>query len=189
MVDQAQAFLSALAGEWRGEGEGEWPSEPPFRYLEHASFLRAGRPFLSYSQRTFGLPAGEPRHQEVGYLRVGGDGEIEWLVVQPTGFAEISRGRPLSRPIDGPGDRSENREAGDAAGGVCRFELSCSESPLLRAPHAIPVRSLRRQLVLLGDRLEYTLEIAVGDEPLSPHLRARLERVSDTRADRAEIEL
>lgn len=187
MLDPARAFLAALAGEWHGEGEGQWPSDPPFRYREQASFRRTGRPFLSYSQTTVGLPGGEPRHQEVGYLRVGGDGEIEWLVVQPTGFAEISRGRPLHRPIDEPGRLTP--AGGDGPPEARHFELSCAESPLLRAPHALPVRSLRRRLVLLGDQLEYTLEIAVGDEPLSPHLRARLARLPDTPANQSEIEL
>lgn len=187
MSELARAFLAALAGEWRGEGEGQWPSDPPFRYREDASFRGSGRPFLVYSQTTVGLPRGEPRHQEVGYLRVGGDGEIEWLVVQPTGFAEISRGRPLRRPSGelGPPTSAD----GDASLEASHFELACSESPLLRSPYALPVRSLRRRLVVLGDHLEYTLEIAVGDEPLSPHLRARLERLPDPPAIQAEIDL
>ncbi|MDJ1371856.1 hypothetical protein C7K25_10840, partial [Gulosibacter molinativorax] len=58
--------LAGLIGEWRGTGQGDYPTIPSFRYLEELSFHDIGTPFLVYTQRTWGQH-GQPMHTETGY--------------------------------------------------------------------------------------------------------------------------
>ena len=52
--------LAELLGDWRGEGEGQWASGEPFRYLEWVTFGHNGKPFVSYAQRTTAADDGSP---------------------------------------------------------------------------------------------------------------------------------
>lgn len=151
-------FLAPLVGRWTGEGAGQWPAEPRFRYREEVSFLPTGKAFLAYQQRTWALDDARPLHGEVGYLRAAGAGDVELLVVQPTGFAEI--------------------HVGTFAGG----ELVVRLAELTRAPTALPVTAVERRASVAGDLLDYRLRIAMNGEPLADHLRGRLVRDSASEA-------
>jgi len=85
--------VAFLLGTWRGEGEGQYPTIKPFRYREEIRFTHNGKPFLIYTQRTEAIDTGQPLHGEAGYLRLVGDGRLEFVIAQPIGFAEISLGR------------------------------------------------------------------------------------------------
>src|SRR5205085_3544981 len=82
--------VAFLLGTWRGEGEGEYPTIKPFRYREEVRFSHNGKAFLIYSQRTEAIDSDQPMHAETGYLRVVGDDQVEFVIAQPIGFAEIS---------------------------------------------------------------------------------------------------
>jgi hypothetical protein len=99
-LNPALAPVAFLLGTWRGEGEGQFPSIKSFRYREEIRFTHNGKPFLIYSQRTESIDTRQPMHGEAGYLRLVGDGRVEFVIAQPIGFAEISLGRVDGQRID-----------------------------------------------------------------------------------------
>jgi hypothetical protein len=144
--------VAFLLGTWRGEGEGQYPSIPPFRYREEIRFSHNGKPFLIYTQRTEAIDSGQPMHGEAGYLRLVGEGRVEFVIAQPIGYAEISIGR-----VEGQ-----------------RIDVECTN--VARTPTAKPVTAISRSLWLDGDTLRYELKMAMEDVPLARHLVASFSR-------------
>ena len=142
-----------LLGTWRGEGEGQYPSIQPFRYREEIRFSHNGKPFLIYAQRTEAIDTGQPMHGEAGYLRLVGEGRVEFVIAQPIGYAEISLGR-----VDGQ-----------------RIDVECAS--VARTPTAKPVTSISRSLWLEGDTLRYELRMGMEGIPLARHLVASFRKV------------
>jgi THAP4-like, heme-binding beta-barrel domain len=141
-----------LLGVWRGEGEGQYPTIRPFRYREEIRFSHNGKPFLIYAQRTEAIDTGQPMHGEAGYMRLVGDGRVEFVIAQPIGYAEISLGR-----VDGQ-----------------RVDVECTS--VGRTPTAKPVTSISRSLWLEGGILRYELKMGMEGTPLARHLRASFRR-------------
>jgi THAP4-like, heme-binding beta-barrel domain len=141
-----------LLGVWRGEGAGQYPTIRPFRYREEIRFSHNGKPFLIYTQRTEAIDTGQPMHGEAGYMRLVGDGRVEFVIAQPIGYAEISLGR-----VDGQ-----------------RVDVECTS--VGRTPTAKPVTSISRSLWLEGDTLRYELKMGMEGQPLARHLTASFRR-------------
>jgi hypothetical protein len=144
--------VAFLLGTWRGEGEGQFPTIKPFRYREEIHFTHNGKAFLIYTQRTESLDTGLPMHAEVGYLRLVGDGRVEFIIAQPIGFAEISLGR-----VDGQ-------------------RIDVDSATVGRTPTAKPVTSISRSLWLEAEVLRYELRMGMEGTALAQHLRASLRR-------------
>ena len=89
------APLAHLLGTWEGSGEGSYPTIEAFTYVERLTFGHAGKPFVSYAQRTWDPVTRAPMHTETGYLRVtasdhqAGPPGVEMVVAQPTGVTEV----------------------------------------------------------------------------------------------------
>ena len=145
--------VAFLLGTWRGEGEGQYPTIEPFRYREEIRFSHNGKAFLIYTQRTEAIDTSQPMHGEAGYLRLVGDGRVEFVIAQPIGFAEISLGR-----VEGQ-----------------RIDVECTS--VGRTPTAKPVTSISRSLWLDGDALRYELKMGMEAVPLARHLVATFRRV------------
>lgn len=163
---------TALVGTWVGRGEGSYPTIETFAYDETVDIATvAGKPFLTYAQRTSHPHTGAPMHSEVGYLRFpdfadtgpgavgGGTGAAELVVAQPTGVTECHRGTVVN-----DGDTVVIDLASTSVG--------CT-------PSAREVTAVRRRLVVTGDALAYELWMAAVGQPDTLHLRARLERRRD----------
>jgi hypothetical protein len=148
--------LAGLVGVWTGTGEGHYPTIAPFSYREEITFAHDGRPVLRYAQRTWRTDADTPMHVETGYLRAPVDGTAEFIVAQPTGFAEAAvlavRVEGGSLVLDGP------------------------RTALLRTPSAKEVLDVRRRFLLEGDRLSYDLWMTYAGSIDEHHLRAVLQR-------------
>ena len=149
------APLAFLLGTWRGEGQGRYPTIAGFAYGEEIAFTHVGKPFLAYRQRTWALDDQRPLHAETGYLRRTADGVLEWLLVHPTGIAEIELGRQEGTT------------------------LRLRSSDVVATPTAKRVDELTRELVVEGDELRYELHMAAVGQPLTFHLSATLRRVPD----------
>jgi hypothetical protein len=152
-LNPALTPVAFLLGTWRGEGEGQYPSIKSFRYREEIRFAHNGKPFLIYTQRTEAIETGQPMHGEAGYMRLVGDGRVEFVIAQPIGYAEISLGR-----VDGQ-----------------RIDVECAS--VSRTPTAKPVTSISRSLWMEGETLRYELKMGMEGAPLAPHLTASFRRV------------
>lgn len=148
----AAACLAPLVGRWAGQGKGLWPAHPVFRFREEVTFTATGKAFLTYQQRTYALDDGRGLHVECGYLRAVGGQQVEFLIVQPTGFTEIHTGT------------------------MTPHGLSLQLADLSPSPSALPVTDLHRSIAVDGEVLTYVLRLAMHREPLADHLSGRLLR-------------
>lgn len=151
----AIAPVAFLLGTWRGEGSGEYPTIRPFRYREEIRFWHTGKAFLAYTQRTEAADDGRPLHAEMGYLRITGANEVEFVIAQPIGVAEIEVGSVGDRRID------------------------LHSHTVARTPTAKNVTALARSFWMEGDTLRYEVRMALDGGPLLHHLAASFTRNPD----------
>lgn len=146
--------LAMLLGTWRGEGQGHYPTIAGFTYGEEARFWHAGKPVMSYQQRTWSLADGTPLHSEMGYLRPQPDGTVELVIAHSFGIVEISTGRADGR------------------------HLVLETAALVPTGSAKRVDALARSYEMAPDELSYELAMAYGGHALQPHLSAKLVRAA-----------
>lgn len=146
--------VAALLGTWKGEGAGSYPTIKDFTYQEEVTFTDVGKPFLHYVQRTWS-PTGAPMHTETGYLRVPGDGTVEFVLAQPTGQTELCEGNVLA----------------EADSVVLDMRAS-----LLNSATAKQVSSTHRRYEFVGDTVTATFAMAAVGQPMTHHLRSQLRR-------------
>ncbi|KAA0919379.1 FABP family protein [Dietzia sp. ANT_WB102] len=146
--------VAALLGTWKGEGAGSYPTIDDFTYTEEITFTDVGKPFLHYVQRTWG-PTGSPMHTETGYLRVPGDGTVEFVLAQPTGQTELCEGAVV------------------AEADTLVLDL---QSRVHNSATAKQVDSTHRRYEVIGDRITTTFAMAAVGQPLTHHLASELRR-------------
>ena len=151
--------LSFLLGEWRGLGVVGYPSMTESRFEQELSFTTDGRPFLTYSSRTWLLDDDgnrlRPSSAESGFWRPGeNERDVEVVLSNPTGIAEVYDGEVVFRKI-------ELRTIG-----------------IGRTPTAKEVTGLHRLYGLVdnGD-LAYAVDMKAVGHDLQPHFSALLSRV------------
>ena len=149
--------LEPLLGTWAGTGSGEYPTIEPFGYREEVTFGHSGKPFLTYSQKTWATDDGRPLHTETGYLRLSAPDQIELMLAQPTGITEISSGQIV---FDGS-----------------TMEIDLLSTVVGLSPSAKEVSTVARWVRVDGDELTYRLRMAAVAQPLQHHLAATLHRV------------
>ncbi len=151
------ALHAPLLGTWRGPGKGSYPTIDDFDYLEELSFSHVGKPFIVMGQRSRDPLTSEPLHAEAGYLRAVGQGQLEFVVAQPSGIVEVSSGSV----------------AASADGLVIELQtlsVGCT-------PEAKQVTSVKRRMQLQDDTLVSELWMAaVGESELIHHVRSELRR-------------
>ena len=150
------AALGPLLGEWTGPGHGSYPSIEDFDYIDTIHFGHAGKPFLTYAQRSVHAGDGRALHVETGYLRPAGPGRVELLVAQPTGIVEVDEGT-----LDTADDALEIRLGSRFVG---------------LTSNAKEVTSVERTFNLDGSVLRTTLAMAAVGHPLTHHLASELRR-------------
>jgi THAP4-like, heme-binding beta-barrel domain len=144
--------LSFLLGRWRGEGRGGYPTIDDFGYQDELEFAHVGKPFLSYTQRTW-LPDGLASHSEMGYLRPQPEGRLELVLAQPGGRVEVDEGMLRGT----------------------HFELTSTVMAHTRS--AKEVTEVRRVLDVDNGVMRYQVEMAAVGQPRRFHLEAELRRV------------
>ncbi|MDG2113046.1 MAG: FABP family protein [Actinomycetota bacterium] len=149
--------LRPLLGTWRGRGSGHYPTIDDFEYLEEISFGHVGKPFVAYGQKTRDATTELPLHAEQGYFRPDGEGNVELVLVQPSGIIEIHTGSVA--PIEG---------------GV---ELVLHTVHVATSPTAKDVTEVGRVITVKGETLMYDLSMAAVGLELQHHLNATLQRV------------
>lgn len=90
-------ILTLLAGTWKGEGRGEFPTVTSFDYRETLTFTRRNEKILSYEQRTQKHYDGQTEylesHWENGFLRILENGDLELVNTQSSGRGEALVGQ------------------------------------------------------------------------------------------------
>jgi hypothetical protein len=167
----ALAPLAWLIGRWEGAGVLGYPTMEEAQFGQEVEFSHDGRPFLSYTSRTWRLDAEgnqvEPLATETGYWRpvpaaegadeVPADGvpsaELEVLIVHPTGIAEIYLGQVKGARID------------------LQTDL------VARTSTAKEYTAATRLYGLVESDLLWALDVAAEGQPLQSQASARLKRV------------
>jgi THAP4-like, heme-binding beta-barrel domain len=152
------APVSFLLGRWEGAGVGGYPTIESFRFGQEITFSHIGKPFLIYSSRTWLLDEDgnliRPAHTETGYWRPQPDGQIEVVLAQPTGIAEIYLGE------------------------ITGTKVELSTDAVVRTATAKEVTAGHRLYGLIGADLGWAYDMAAMGQPLQPHLSAQLKRTS-----------
>lgn len=149
---------SFLLGRWEGAGVGGYPTIESFRFGQEITFSHIGKPFLIYSSRTWLLDEDghliRPSHTETGYWRPQPGGQIEVVLAQPTGIAEIYVGE------------------------ISGSKVELSTDVVARTATAKDVTAGHRLYGLIGADLGWAFDMAAMGQPLQPHLSAQLKRTS-----------
>lgn len=146
--------LARLAGTWRGDGRGCYPTIADFTYTDELAFTDLGKPFLHFVQRTW--IDGEPRHTETGYWRMPDPAAVEVVISLASGQAE--RGSGTCRTDED---------------GALVIE---TDSSVQNTPTAKQVDRIVRRLRVEGDRLHYEVLMEAVGEGLALHLSSDLTR-------------
>ena len=152
------APLAFLLGRWEGAGVGGYPTIESFQFGQEISFSHNGKPFLSYTSRTWRLDAeghiGQPLATEAGFWRPQPEGKVELLLAHPTGITEIYLGEVSGHRID------------------------LATDVVARTSSAKEVTAGRRLYGLIGDDLGWAYDLAAVGQPLQSHISAQLKRVT-----------
>jgi hypothetical protein len=158
-IHQDIASLEFLIGTWEGGGVGIYPTIADFAYREEITFVAPpGKPFLHYSQKTWRAgdhpDAGTPLHTECGYVRPTESGGAELVVAQPSGIVEVHSGS-----VDGSA-------------------VSFTSDLVAMTRTAKEVKSVDRNIRVVGDELTYEMWMGAVGQPHQLHLKASLARTS-----------
>jgi hypothetical protein len=149
--------VSFLLGRWEGAGVVGYPTIESAQFGQEVSFGHNGKPFLIYSSRTWLLDEegniGRPLAMETGFWRPQPDGQLEVLLVHPTGICEIYLGEIAGTRID------------------------LATDAVVRTATAKEVTAGRRLYGLIGADLGYAYDLAAVGQPLQSHVSAQLKRV------------
>lgn len=155
--------LAWMVGTWAGVGVVGYPTmTEELRFGQEVVFAHDGRPFLSYTSRTWLLDdAGQqvrPMATETGFWRPAGDAEgggtaLEVLLVHPTGIAEIYVGK-----VDGP-------------------RVTLETDVVARTVTSKEYSAATRMYGLVESDLLWVMDMAAVGTPLTSHASARLKRV------------
>ena len=162
--------LSWLIGTWVGVGVVGYPTMDEAQFGQEMSFTTDGRPFLTYTSRSWLLDAdGErirPTGTESGFWRPRPDNKVEVLLAHPTGFAEVYYGDITVTGIL------------DARNTGARVELATDV--VARTESAKHYTAATRLYGLVDGELLWRYDMAAVGEPLTAHLSGRLQKVQDT---------
>ncbi len=149
--------LAWLVGRWEGAGVLGYPTIESRNFGQELTVSHDGRGFLEWQSRSWLLDEhGELVRRsatELGFIRPAGDGEIELLLVHPTGILELYYGT-----VDGP-------------------RISLLTDGVIRSASAKEYSAARRLYGLVDSELFWVMDMAAVGQPLQSHLSAQLKRV------------
>ncbi len=162
--------LSWLIGLWVGVGTGQYPDIEDFRFGQELAFSTDGRPFLSYTSRSWLLDEDgnrvKPLASESGFLRPRPDNTVEMQLAHASGYAEIWYGKIEVTGI----------EQAKITGARAEFRTDL----VARTESAKEYVEGHRLYGLVDGRLLWTFDMSAMGKPLSNHLAATLHPVEES---------
>lgn len=152
------APLAWLLGRWEGAGVVGYPTIESANFGQEIEVSHDGRPFLTWQSRSWLLDDDgqkvRPLATELGFWRLGEDGDVELLLTHPTGIVELYYGKAEPAKI-------ELRTDG-----------------VLRSPSAKEYNAGHRLYGLVNSNLMWAMDMAAVGQPLQSHVSAELKRVA-----------
>ncbi|HEY9495587.1 MAG TPA: FABP family protein [Intrasporangium sp.] len=150
--------LAWLIGRWEGAGVLGYPTIESAHFGQEIEVTHDGRAFLKWESRAWILDSatGErvrPAAVESGFWRPLPDGEVELLLVHPTGILEMYYG--TMEPA--------------------RIQLKTDG--VMRSPRAKEYNAATRMYGLVDSQLMWAMDMAAVGQELQSHLSATLKRV------------
>ncbi|MDO8732399.1 MAG: FABP family protein [Actinomycetota bacterium] len=162
--------LSWLIGRWVGVGTGQYPTIEDFRFGQELAFSTDGRPFLTYTSRSWLLDEDgnrvKPLAAESGFLRPGPGNTVEMQLSHSTGYSEIWYGKIEVTGI----------EQAQITG--ARAELRTDL--VARTESAKEYVEGHRLYGLVDGRLLWTFDMSAMGQPSSNHLAATLHPIEES---------
>ena len=150
--------LAWLIGRWEGAGVLGYPTIESAHFGQEIEVTHDGRPFLKWESRAWILDSatGErvrPAAVESGFWRPLPDGEVELLLVHPTGILEMYYGT------------------------VEPAKIRLKTDSVMRSPRAKEYNAATRMYGLVDSQLMWAMDMAAVGQELQSHLSATLKRV------------
>lgn len=150
--------LAWLIGRWEGVGVVGYPTIEEAQFGQEIEVSHDGRGFLKWESRAWILDAssGEKVRNaavESGYWRPLENGEVELLLVHPTGILELYYGT------------------------IEPARIQLKTDGVLRSPGAKEYNAATRMYGLVDSQLFWAMDMAAVGQELQSHLSARLTRV------------
>jgi hypothetical protein len=157
-VHESLEHIAFLLGRWEGAGVGGYPTIDSFNFGQEIEFGHNGKPFLTYTSRTWLLDdAGgrvRPLATETGYWRAQPDRQLEVVLAHPTGIVEIYVGEVVFHKIE------------------LRTDM------VARTASAKEYTAGHRLYGLVNGNLMWAYDMAAEGHPLTSHMSAELKKVA-----------
>ncbi|HEX5970014.1 MAG TPA: FABP family protein [Intrasporangium sp.] len=150
--------LAWLIGRWEGAGVLGYPTIESAHFGQEIEVTHDGRPFLKWESRAWILDSatGErvrPAAVESGFWRPQPDGEVELLLVHPSGILELYYGT------------------------IEPARIQLKTDGVMRSPRAKEYNAATRMYGLVDSQLMWAMDMAAVGQELQSHLSATLKRV------------
>ena len=163
-LPEAVRPLAWLIGRWSGFGKGQYPTIEDFTFVQEVEFRCDGRPFLSYSSRSWMIDEDgnriRPTGTETGFWRPQPGNLVEVVLSHPTGYAEIWHGSLTVAAI-------ENAR-------ITKARIELQTDVVARTQGAKDYSQGERLYGLVDGRLLWTFDMAAVGQPMQNHLAATL---------------
>ncbi len=162
--------LTWVLGNWKGKGNGGFPTLRPFEYMDHMRFKVIDEafeiePLIHFEEIAWVIEGTKTifKHWETGYFKPTPDGRLQLYICHNTGRIEITYGFYLELDL-------EKRS----------FKLEFESDFIRNDEGTIATMASKRILMYDGSKLKYNLEMSTSDvRGLRSHLTSVLESVEE----------
>lgn len=149
--------LAWMLGRWEGTGKMTYPDTEPRDFAQQVDFSENGEDYLHFLSQTFEVneegKAVKPISMETGFWRPLGNGELEVVLSQPEGYAEVWYGH------------------------VTGAKIELATDAIMRTATAAEYTAGQRLYGNVESDLLWTFDKAADGHPLQSYMWARLSRV------------
>ncbi|MGI8768798.1 MAG: FABP family protein [Propionibacteriaceae bacterium] len=151
--------LAWMLGSWEGSGKLTYPGIEEQDFAQKIDFSENGGDYLHYLSQTFEVdPDGQavrPMGMETGFWRAKDGGELEVVMTQPDGYAEVWYGK------------------------IAGAKIELATDAIMRTTTAAEYTAGQRLYGNVESDLLWTFDKAADGQPLQSYMWARLQRAEE----------